>query len=125
MTKASDKKFAVDFDAILVGPNGKPMMDTKFDDEGKPDGQEALTVGSLCYLLLTRPLDEDRISAQQAVKYFLLASAAAQGGKQDLTVSDKSLLLARIDKFRLGLIAKAALLAAIDPLEYEKAARVA
>ena len=124
MTKNSDKTFAVDFDATLVAPDGKPMMDTKFGEDGKPNGQEALTVGALCYLILTRPLEDDRISAHQAVKYFVLAATAAQGGRQSLTVSDKSLLLGRIDKFPLGMMAKAALLNVIDPAEYEKAVRV-
>ncbi|WP_430251261.1 hypothetical protein [Neorhizobium sp. DAR64860/K0K1] len=122
--KESDKKFAVDFSSVLMGPNGKTMLDTKFDDDGKPQGQEPLTVGSLCYLVLTRPMEDDQMSAQQAVRYFLLASTAAKGGQQELTVSDKSLLLSRIDKFPLGMMAKAALLAVIDPLEYDKAARV-
>lgn len=111
---------AIDFDQVLRNPRGGVFTEPKYDASGNPAGVEEITLGALCYTVLTLPQPDERVSVVEAARVAKLATLVL-GGLVDLTVDQKSLLLKRMDGAPISAIAKAAVLQLIDPAAFEQA----
>jgi hypothetical protein len=110
----------IDFDQALRNPRGGVFTEPKYDANGKHIGVEEVTLGALCYTVLTLPQPDERVSVVEAARVAKLASVVL-GGSVDLTVDQKSLLLKRMDGAPISAIAKAAVLQLVDPAAFEQA----
>jgi hypothetical protein len=114
------RKTMIDFDQVLCNPRGIAFTEPKFDENGKPSGVEEITLGALCYTVLTLPQNDEKVSVVESARIAKLASAVLTG-EVDLRVEQKTLLLRRMDAAPLSAIVKAAVLKVVDPAAYDQA----